>query len=229
MGNGIRSVLDAIAGSWIPKAALIAFVTLLAITLAIGITQNVYTWLDAAPPRGTASIDVGRLGMVVGTGGTAAAFLVTLYVADRNYRRGREHIPSLSLELEVVRVPASLTFDAVIVTPKAQNTGTGLCRVNEVIWGLKALSPYDDESIYRMREDFVNDPDNDLATEFPWQPVREETVAMRIEIEPNERRQLTHDFIIISDVSAIVVSAWVANASEPKHAEGWYRRAVHLT
>lgn len=229
MGNEIRSVLDAIAGSWIPKAALIAFVALLAITLAIGITQNAYTWLDAAPPRGIASIDVGRLGMVVGTGGTAAAFLVTLYVADRNYRRGREHIPSLSMELQVVRVPVSLTFDAVIVTLKAQNTGTGLCRVSEVIWGLKALSPYDDESINRMSEDFASDPHNDLATEFPWQPVREETVAMRIEIEPNETEQLTHDFIIITDVSAIVVSAWVANASEPKHAEGWYRRAVHIT
>ena len=229
MGNEIRSVLDAIAGSWIPKAALIIFVALLAITLAIGITQNVYTWLDATPPRGIASIDVGRLGMIVGTGGTAAAFLATLYVADRSYRRGREHIPSLSMELQVVRVPVSLTFDAVIVTLEAKNTGTGLCRVNEVIWGIKALSPYDDESISQMWEDFANDPDNDLVTEFPWHPVREETVAMRIEIEPNETEQLTHDFIIVTDLSAIVVSAWVANASEPKHAAGWYRRSMHIT
>lgn len=91
MGSEIRNVLDAIAGSWIPKAAIISFAISLAITLAIAVTQNVYTWVDSTPPRGIATIDVGRLGMVAGTSGTAAAFLVTLYVADRNYRRGREH------------------------------------------------------------------------------------------------------------------------------------------
>ena len=87
MGNEIRSVLDAIAGSWIPKAALIAFVALLAITLAIVITQNAYTWLDATPPKGIASIDVGRLGMVVGTGGTGGGL-------SDNAVRSRPELPA---------------------------------------------------------------------------------------------------------------------------------------
>ena len=228
MGNEIRSVLDVIAGSRIPKAVLITFVALLAITLVIGITQNIYTWLDATPPRGIASIDAGRLGMVVGTGGTAAAFLVTLYVADRNYRRGREHIPSLSMELQVVRVPVSLTFDAVIVTLNAQNTGTGLCDVNQVQWAIKALSPYDDGSIEEMQEEFDGGPNTDLDIEFPWRDAKPEaTVSLNISIEPNETEQMTHDFIIPGEITAIVVSAWVDNASEPKHTEGWYRRTVH--
>lgn len=103
MRNEIRNVLDAIAGSRVPKAALSAFAVALAFTLSIGITQNVYTWLNAVPPPGIASINVGQLGLVTGTAGTATAFLVTLYVADRNYRRGREHIPSLTMDLQVDR------------------------------------------------------------------------------------------------------------------------------
>ena len=107
MGSEIRNVLDAIAGSWIPKAAIITFTISLTFTLAVAVTQNIYTWIGATSPPAIASIDVARLGMVVGTSGTAAAFLVTLYVADRNYRRGREHIPELTMDLQVRRVPAS--------------------------------------------------------------------------------------------------------------------------
>ena len=227
MGVEIRNVLDAIAGSWILKAAIIAFAVSLAFTLAIAVTQNVYTWADATPPGGIASIDVGRLGMVTGTSGTAAAFLVTLYVADRNYRRGREHIPNLTMELEVVRVPASLSYDALMVTLNAKNTGTGLCIVDRVIWQLKVVSPYDDESIQEMQREFEGAPDGEQDIEFPWRPVKEETVAEGIVIEPNETEQMTHDFIIPTEITAVVVSAWVSNASESREVQGWYRRSVH--
>ena len=227
MRDEIRTVLDAITGSWVPKAALIAFAAFLAFTLAVGITQNAFTWFDATPPRGIASIDVWKLGMVTGTAGTATAFLVTLYVADRNYRRGREHIPSLTMELEVARVAASQSYDAVIVTLNARNTGTGLCQVDLVYWTMQALSPYDDESIEEMQRDFDESPDSEQAIEFPWHEVKEGLTLKEFVIEPNETEQMTYDFIIRAEVRAIVVSAWVANASQPKHAEGWYRRTVH--
>ena len=220
MRNEIRTVLDAIAGSWVPKAALIAFAASLAFALVIGIAQNVYTWLDAVPPGGLASINVGQLGMVTGTAGTATAFLVTLYVADRNYRRGREHIPSLTMDLQVIRVPASQSYDAVIVTLNAKNTGTGLCQIDQVQWTLKAVSPYDDESVEEMQGDFEGAPDGEQDIEFPWRSVKEETVAEGIVIEPNETEEMTHDFIIPAEITAVVISAWVSNASEPRAAEG---------
>ena len=228
MGNEIRNVLDAIAGSWIPKAAIIAFVISLSFTLAIAVTQNIYNWVVAAPPTGIASIDVGRLGMVVGTSGTAAAFLVTLYVADRNYRRGREHIPNLTMELEVVRVPASLSYDALIVALNAKNTGTGLCRVDHIIWRLKVVSPYDDETVAELRQEFNDAPDSKQDIEFPWRPVQESRVLEEVVIEPDETEQMTYDFIIPAEVTAVVASAWVSNASELKEVEGWYRRTVHV-
>ena len=209
-------------------AAGIAFGMFLAFTLAIGITQNVYIGADATPPRWVASIDVWKLGMVIGTAGMASAFLVTLYVADRNYRRSREHIPSLTLELEVVRTPTSLSYDAVMLALNAKNTGTGLCRVDHIIWRLKVVSPYDDETVAELRQEFNDAPDNKQDVEFPWYSVQESWVLEEIVIEPHQTVQMTCDFIIPAEVTAVVASAWVSNASELKEVEGWYRNTVHV-
>ncbi len=231
MGNEIRTVLAAIAGSRIPKMAGISFALCLTFTLAIAIAQSVYTQVDAPPPAWIAAIDVWKLGMVIGTAGTATAFLATLFVADRNYRRGREHIPSLTMELHVTRTPASLSYDAVIVTLNARNTGTGLCHVDRIYWTLRVLSPYADATIDEMQRDFesASDSDSELAIEFPWHDVKFAVTSKALVIEPNETEQMTYDFIIPTEIGAIEVSAWVANASEPSYAEGWYRRAVHTT
>ena len=69
-----------IAGSWIPKTVLASFVLGLLITAAIAIAQNVYVWTANVPPQGLATIDAGRLGMVVGTSGIATAFLTAFLV-----------------------------------------------------------------------------------------------------------------------------------------------------
>ena len=55
---------------------------------AIGLAQNIDRWRDFAPPPFLRTIDVWELGLVIGSAGTAAALLITLNVADRNYRRG---------------------------------------------------------------------------------------------------------------------------------------------
>ena len=85
--------------------------------------------MGETPAKGIASIDVWKTGMVIGTAGTATAFLATLYVAQRNYLRGREHIPHLTMTLSVERVPVSMTYDVVVASLEAQNTGSGLCTV----------------------------------------------------------------------------------------------------
>lgn len=226
MGNEIRAVLDAVANSPIPKIVIGIFAVFLLGTLAIGLVQHGFLWTDAMPPKGIASVDVWKLGMVVGTAGTATAFLVTLYVADRNYRRGREHVPNLSMDLQVRRIPVSLSYDAIMLTLDAKNTGSGLCDVNQVHWTIKALSPYDDDSVEDMQREFVENPSSDQNIEFPWHEVKEETTTLNIRIEPNETEQITHDFIIPATIDSVVVSAWVANASDPKLTEGWYRRTM---
>ena len=236
MGNEIRTVLDALANSLIPKIALGLFAFVLLFTLCIGITQNVYRWTDSKPHRVIASIDVWKLGMVTGTAGTATAFLITLYVAERNYRRGRENIPHLSMGLKVERFPVSAQHDVVMVTLNATNKGSALCRVGHVDWAIKVLSPYDDDTIDEMLKEFKPDVDDSQAeqessdppaVEFPWRQIGQETTSFPISIEPNETEQLTQDFIIPAEITAVVASAWVDNASEPKQTQGWYRRTAH--
>ena len=228
MQNEIRAALDAIANSWMPKAALGAFATLLALTVVLAFIQNTYAWRDSSPPNAIASIDVGRLGIVVGTAGTASAFLVTLYVAERNYRRGREHIPHLTTELSVTRVPVSGQYDAILATLEAKNTGSGLCSVNEIHWAVHAVSPYDDETTEFMENEFADRTDSDQETEFPWHQLKADTTKHIMTIEPGETEQMTHDFIIPHEIGAVIASAWVSNASEPKTTDGWYRRTPHI-
>ena len=228
MSGEIRAIIDALASSLIPKVVGVLFGFFLVVTLAVGVAQNVYTWTDDNPPVFIASIDVWRLGMVVGTTGTATAVMVTLYVADRNYRRSREHVPNLSMELRVQRVSASQLYDAVVVTLDAKNTGTGLCQIEEVQWSVMVMSPYNDDDVVEIQGDFDNRPDDDREYEFPWHEVKRDSMKCIAQIEPNETEQITYDFTIPSELGSIVVSAWVPNASEPKIAEGWYRRTVHV-
>ena len=175
------------------------------------------------------SIDVWKLGVVVGTTGTATAVMVTLYVADRNYRRSREHVPNLSMELQVQRVPASQRYDAVVVTLNAKNTGTGLCEIEEVQWSVGVVSPYDDDTVEEMQHEFDARPDDGHVYEFPWRDVRRDSTRYVAGIEPNEIGQITYEFTIPVEPTAIIVSAWVPNASVPRIAAGWYIRTVHVS
>ncbi|MCY3544069.1 MAG: hypothetical protein OXH22_08510 [Chloroflexi bacterium] len=227
MGGEIRSIIDALANSLIPKVVGVLFGFFLVFTLAVGVFQNLYSWTDANPPAIIGSIDTWKLGMVVGTTGTATAVMVTLYVADRNYRRSREHVPNLSMELQVQRVPASQLYDAVVVTLDAKNTGTGLCEIEEVQWSVRVMSPYDDDVVLDMQKEFDDKPYDDRVYEFPWHEVKRDSTKCVAGIEPNETEQITYDFTIPAEPTALVVSAWVPNASEPKIAEGWYRRTIH--
>ena len=223
MRYDIGILLTAIAASRVAKAVVIAFVMCLTFTVVIAITQNVYNWVGEAPPIGVASIDAGKLGTVIGLVGVLA-FMVTIYIADQS----RPRFPSLTMDLQVTRVSASQSYDAVVVTLNATNTGTGRCYVTSVRWWLKVLSPYYDDSVAEMQRDFDSAPNREQDVEFPWhEEVPEALTIEDVVVEPNETEQMTHDFIIPAEIRAIVVSAWVANASEPKHVEGWYRRAVH--
>ena len=226
MGNEIGNLLDALARNPLARIALAVFALALATTFLIGIVQNIYRWGDAAPPPLIASVDVWKLGMVIGSAGTATALLITLYVADRNYRRSREHIPSLTLTLEIYRVPASAQYDAVIAILNAQNTGTGLCRVNGVHWVIRALSSYDDKIIAELSREFAVASNSVMEPAFPWHELDAFATPLDLSIEPNQKAQMSHDFIIDTGITAFDVSARVDNAGQP--GTEWYCRAIQI-
>lgn len=227
METRLRATIEAIATHWLPRTAVITFALLLVGTALLGLTQNAYKWTGGTPPRGIASIDVWKMGMVVGTAGTATAFLATLYVAQINYLRGREHVPYLTATLSIERVAVSLTYDAIVASLEAKNTGSGLCTVKEVNWMVVAISPYDDETVNSFVEEFEGESNLSQEEEFPWYSVTERTVQVDLLIEPGETEQLTQEFVINSEVKATITSAYAVNGSYPKLTEGWYRRSLH--
>lgn len=228
MEKRLESTLEAIASHRLPQTALIIFAVLLLATLIASLAQNVYLQLGETAPKGLASIDVWKTGTVIGTAGTATAFLVTLYVAQRNYLRSREHIPHLTMNLYVTRVAVSKNFDVIVASLEAKNTGSSLCIVQEVNWATVVVSPYDDETVEQMVKEFESNTHPAQEEEFPWHEVAAQTVGVNLLIEPGETEQLTQEIMIKSDVEATITSAYVANASEPKLTEGWYRRTIHI-
>ena len=227
METRLRSALEAVASHWLPRIAWILFATLILATAALGLTQNIYNWMGETPPKGIASIEVWKMGMVIATAGTTTAFLATLYVAQRNYLQSIEHIPHLTMTLSVERVPVSMTYDVVVASLEAQNTGSGLCTVNEVNWMVVAVSPYDDETMNLLLEEFEGETDRSQEEEFPWYKVSERPVKVDLLIEPGETEQLTQEFVIKSEIESTITSAYVVNGSDPKLTDGWYRRALH--
>ena len=227
MDSRVRFALEAIASHWLPRTAWILFAALLLATVALGVIQNVYSWIGETSPRGINSIDVWKMGMVIGSAGTATAFLATLFIAQRNYLRSREHIPHLTMNLSVERVAISKTYDFIVASLEAQNTGRGLCTVKEVNWMVVAVSPYDDDAVDQMVEEFESDTDLTQEKEFPWHEITKRSVNVDLQIEPGETEQLTQDFVIKSEIEATITSAYVVNDSDPKLTDGWYRRALH--
>ena len=238
MDERVGEFLDAISDNWIPRVAAVIFVSALAITVAVAITQNIYAQLGATLPPTIDSIDAWKLGMVTGTAGTATAFLVTLYVAQRDYKRGRKHIPNLSMFMKINRVTISQSYDALVVTVDAKNTGSGLCEVREVEWEAAVLSPYDDDGVEEMLEEFESrDPqtqrqpstaaESSREVEFPWHSYERRPIKVDMSIEPGETEQLTQDFVIDYEIEAVVISVWVSNALSIVPGTGWLRRTVH--
>ena len=201
---------------------------LITAAIAIAIAQNVYVWTANVPPRGLATIDAGRLGMVVGTSGIATAFLVTRFGAERNYRRGREPIPHLTLTLTVTRTPASRSHDAVILTLHAKNAGTALCKIRAIRWSASALSPYDDQSVESMTQQFEQRHEHLERIEFPWQLAFQDTIIYDKTIEPGQTDQSTYLYLVDSQIDAIMASAFVYNNSTAFSTPGWYVRTPHL-
>ena len=71
------------------------------------------------------------------------------------------------MDLSVERVPVSLSYDAVIVTLYATNTGTGLCDVDQVEWSIRAVSPYTDNDIEQLMSIFEERDTDSEEIEFP--------------------------------------------------------------
>ena len=131
------------------------------------------------------------------------------------------------MTLSVERIAVSMTYDVIVATLEAQNTGSGLCTVNEVNWMVVAVSPYDDETVEQMVVELEDDAEPTRDEEFPWHEIAQRPVRVDLLIEPGETEQVTQEFGIKSEIGATITSAYVVNGSTPKLTDWWYRRALH--
>ena len=226
MNGNPRAQLAAFANRWIPRAPLTLFAASVVAALGLALTQLISSWTGAVLPKAIASIDVARLGTTIGSVGVAAAFLVTLFMAQRHGLLSRQHIPSLSMTLTIKRFPCSLKYDTIAASLEARNSGSGLCTVREVKWAVVVASPYGDETVESMAKDFADDSVQEEL--FPWHTLAQRTVPVHLLIEPKETEQLTQEFVILSEIGATMTSVNLVNESGPNGTVGWYRRASHI-
>ena len=88
--------------------------------------------------------------------------------------------------------------------------------------------PFDHDVVWNLRYFAWSLGESVLARETLAANGVRDTVKVDLEIEPGETEQLTQEFVIGSHVQASITSAHVANASESKLTQGWYRRAAHV-
>ena len=88
--------------------------------------------------------------------------------------------------------------------------------------------PFDHVVVWKLRYFAWSLGESVLARETLAANGVRDPVKVDLEIEPGETEQLTQEFVIGSHVQASITSAHVANASEPKLTQGWYRRAAHV-
>ena len=224
----LADLLEAIASSWLTRTALIVFALALAITAAAAIAINVYRSIDQPIPMFLGAIDPGALGLVVGSTGTATAFLLTLFVAQHNYASSRENIPQLTLRLSITRTPSSADSDALILTLRATNTGRRLCHIDTIEWAASVISPYQQDDLGAKSKQFAQLTRSIDNPEFPWNMALYDVFGYNTSCEPGQTRQFVYDRDIPNTIGSIIGSAYVSNRDTTDSTPGWITKAVHV-
>lgn len=228
MRETAQFIAKSISGGVIPKCALIVFGATLLTTAGIAGAQHYYQWTNQATPRPLASISVGTLGLVAGSAGTGAGFLITLYVADRHYRLSREHIPHLNLTLSVRRTPIHTTRDALFISLTAHNNSTTVCNIRAIRWTVHVVSPYSADQLNTLVEEFNQNKSETDDPEFPWHMASSDLTGYNTGIEPGQSVQFAYQAPIHRTARAITASAFVYNANSTNDIPGWYVKSFHV-
>ena len=226
MRETAQFIAESISGSIIPKIALAVFAATLLATAGIAGAQHYYQWANQATPKPLASISAGTLGLVAGSTGTGAAFLITLYVADRNYRLSREHIPHLNLTLSVRRTPIHTTRDALFISLTAHNNSTTLCNVHLIRWTVHVVSPYTPDQLNTLEEEFIQDRSEIDDPEFPWHVAIYDLIGYNTGVEPGQSVQFVYQSPVHRTARAITASAFVYNDNPSNNVPGWYVKSL---
>ena len=187
--------------------------------------ENVHPRAVRFRPSAIASSGAERLNSIAVICGIAATFVAALLAAPRipRIRRlRRERVPDLELTLTVSREPTGDWHDILVLTLEAENTGNRAVSIDAVRWTASVLSPYDDDAVEPMKQEYAQRAEHQAHVEFPWHVAFRETVACDLSVKPGRTERIVYTHPIDSRIHALVASAYVYNEPNHLNACGWY-------
>ena len=184
------------------------------VTAGLAVAQYVNTWTGDFPPSWIAA------------SGIAAAVAAALLDAAHIRRRRRECIPHLALTLAVSRKPAGDWHDTLVMTLEVENTGNAAAGIGTVRWTASVLSPYDDDAVEAMRQEYARCPERYAHVEFPWHVAFRESVVCDLSANPGWTERIVYTHPIDSRIHALMASTYVATGPNNRfNPVGWYAQA----
>ena len=184
--------------------------------------QNAHSRVVRFRPSAIASNGAERLNSIAVICGTAAGFVAALLAAPRIRRLRRERVPDLELTLTMSRRPTGDLYDILVLTLEAENTGNAPVNIDAVRWTASVLSPYDDDAVEPMKQEYAQRAEHQAHVEFPWHVAFREMVACDLSVKPGRTERIEYTHPIDSRIHALVASAYVYNEPNHLNACGWY-------
>ena len=219
-------LFEAISGTRLRRIMLGVFVLGVLVTAGLVVGQDVYTWTGNSTFSSIATIDVGRLGLIAGVCGVAAVVVAALLDAAHIRRRRRERIPRLALTLTVSREPAGDWHDTLVMILEIENTGDAAVGIGTVRWTASVLSPYDNDAVEAMKQEYAQRAEGHAHVEFPWHVAFRESVVCDLSVNPGWTERIVYTHPIDSRIHALMASAYVATGPNNRFKPaGWYALA----
>ena len=222
MHHPVTFLLEAIARCETSKALLAILDVCVPAIAGLADNENVHPRAVRFPPSAIASSGAERLNSIAVICGIAATFVAALLATPRIRRLRRERVPNLELTLTVSREPTGDRHDILVLTLEAENTGNAPVSIDAVRWTASVLSPYDDDAVEPMKQEYAQRAEHQAHIEFPWHVAFRETVACDLSIKPGWTERIVYTHPIDSRIHALVASAYVYNEPNHLNACGWY-------
>jgi hypothetical protein len=154
---------------------------------------------------------------------TAWAIAVGGFWAYWRFLRERTRWPRA--ELELVLAHRTLTADLTLLhaTVKIHNSGLGLMKLSGIRVYVYQVLPLDEETTEKLAHGTLIPKTGEADWSCVEKQTRQWPASKQPEVEPNERDEYGHDFLLAGSVETIFVYAYVENVAKKRgsHELGW--------
>lgn len=157
---------------------------------------------------------------------SAAAAIAAILAAAHKFELFRESKPHLTVTQNIHHQIASPGYRLVTVTVTMHNTSKVLVKPTKATCRLAMTAPYTDAQIEAIYNDALQPENDDPHDQYAWSELSHAEKTWpdgHISIEPNEKDEVTFQFIIGNAVAAVTaVSTLTASRELPDHGSVCY-------